>query len=165
MEAHSGTDSPAATKTTPSHQAAFDRCLQSSATRDANTSATAKLPKFGSGTELHEALLVSVEEGTTEAVLRIISKGVDVNAKGGQYGHALCAAACHGRKEIVKVLIDQGALVNAPASSKDGYSLHAAAAEGHLDVVKVLLNKGAQVQLQGGQFRFPLTAGESKSYM
>ena len=116
--------------------------------------------KFGSGTELHEALLVSAEEGTSDAVLRIIRKGVDVNAKGGQHGHALCAAAFNGRKEIVKLLISEGCRVNLPANNKDGFALHAAAAEGHLDVVKVLLSKGAHVQLQGGQFRFPLTAGK-----
>ena len=119
--------------------------------------------KFGSGTDLHEALLVSAEEGTPEAIVRIVKKGVDINASGGQHGHALCTAAFNGRKEIVKALIEQGAMVNLPANNKDGFALHAAAGEGHVDVVKVLLSKGARVQLEGGQFRFPLTAGKTPS--
>ena len=119
-----------------------------------------QVTKFGSGTDLHEALLVTAEEGTPEAIVRIVKKGVDVNASGGQHGHALCTAAFNGRKEIVKVLIEQGAMVNLPANNRDGYALHAAAGEGHIDVVKVLLSKGAKVQAQGGQFRFPLTAGK-----
>lgn len=124
------------------------------------TAAPVQSTKSGSGTELHQALLISAEEGTCEAIQRIIKKGVDVNAYGGEHGHALCTAASNGRKDIVKLLIKEGALVNLPASKKDGFALHAAAAEGHVDVVKVLLNQGAEVKLQGGQFRFALTAGK-----
>lgn len=127
------------------------------------TPAPNEVTKHGSGTDLHEALLVSAEEGTPEAIVRIVTKGVDINAKGGQHGHALCTAAFNGRKEIVKTLIDQGALVNLPANNKNGFALHTACGEGHIDVVKVLLSRGAKVQLQGGQFRFPLTAGKYDS--
>lgn len=127
------------------------------------TPAPNEITKHGSGTDLHEALLVSAEEGTPEAIVRIVKKGVDINAKGGQHGHALCTAAFNGRKEIVKTLIDQGALVNLPANNKNGFALHTACGEGHIDVVKVLLSRGAKVQLQGGQFRFPLTAGKYDS--
>ena len=57
-------------------------------TAPSETNASAKPPsaskdgakKLGSGTEAHEALLVSVEEGHDEAVLRLIRKGVDINA-------------------------------------------------------------------------------------
>lgn len=83
-----------------------------------------------------------------------------MNAKGGIYGNPLCAAAFHGQKEVVKLLISHGALVN-NAGGKDGFALHAAAAQGHIDVVKVLLSRGADIRIQGGQFRFALTAGKN----
>lgn len=115
--------------------------------------------KKGSGTEEHEALLISAEEGHEDAILRLIKKGVDVNAKGGIHGNALTTAAYHNRKNIVKTLLEHGALINQPGGP-DGFALHSAACQGHGDVVKVLLGRGANVQIQGGQWRFPLTAGK-----
>lgn len=115
--------------------------------------------KKGSGTEEHEALLVSAEEGHDDAILRLIKKGVDVNAKGGIHGNALTTAAYHNRKNIVKTLLEHGALINQPGGP-DGFALHTAAGQGHGDVVKVLLGRGANVQIQGGQWRFALTAGK-----
>lgn len=113
--------------------------------------------KLGSGTESHEALLISADEGHDDAVIRLIKKGVDVNALGGPHGHALATAAFNGRKSTVKTLLDNGADINLPAG-RDGFALHAAAAQGHADVVRLLLGRRANVQIQGGQFRFALTA-------
>lgn len=115
--------------------------------------------KKGSGTEEHEAFLISAEEGHEDAILRLIKKGVDVNAKGGIHGNALTTAAYNNRKNIVKTLLEHGALVNLPGGP-DGFALHSAASQGHGDVVKVLLGRGANVQIQGGQWRFALTAGK-----
>lgn len=115
--------------------------------------------KKGSGTEEHEAFLISAEEGHEDAILRLIKKGVDVNAKGGIHGNALTTAACNNRKTIVKTLLEHGALINQPGGP-DGFALHSAASQGHGDVVKVLLGRGANVQIQGGQWRFALTAGK-----
>lgn len=115
--------------------------------------------KKGSGTEEHEALLISAEEGHEDAIVRLINKGVDVNAKGGIHGNALTTAAYHNRKNIVKTLLEHGALINQPGGP-DGFALHSAASQGHGDVVKVLLGRGASVQIQGGQWRFALTAGK-----
>ena len=115
--------------------------------------------KKGSGTEEHEAFLISAEEGHEDAILRLIKKGVDVNAKGGIHGNALTTAAYNNRKTIVKTLIEHGALIDQPGGP-DGFALHSAASQGHGDVVKVLLGRGADVQIQGGQWRFALTAGK-----
>ena len=115
--------------------------------------------KKGSGTEEHEALLISAEEGHDDAILRLIKKGVDVNAKGGIHGNALTTAAYNNRKNVVKTLLEHGALINQPGGP-DGFALHSAASQGHGDVVKVLLGRGASIQIQGGQWRFALTAGK-----
>lgn len=113
----------------------------------------------GSGTEEHEALLISAEKGQEDEIVRLIRIGVDVNAKGGIHGNALTTAAHHNRKNIVKTLLDHGALINQPGGP-DGFALHSAASQGHADVVKVLLGRGASVHNQGGQWRFALSAGK-----
>ena len=56
--------------------------------------------------------------------------------------NALDRAAANGHKDVVKLLLDRGAEVNA----KDGVgwsALHLAAREGHKDVVLLLLDRGA----------------------
>jgi hypothetical protein len=49
-------------------------------------------------------------------VQTLLTAGADVNAQGGNYGHALQAASAKGVKETVQILIDAGALVNLPGS-------------------------------------------------
>ncbi|KAI1326816.1 hypothetical protein F5Y16DRAFT_218338 [Xylariaceae sp. FL0255] len=63
------------------------------------------------------------------------------NATGEEYGNALTAAAFDGTLNIVRLLLDAGADVNA----SDGYALQTAAAEGHYEVVQELLQRGADV--------------------
>ena len=40
----------------------------------------------------------------------LIEKGADLNAEGGEYGSALCAASNEGHEAIEKMLINNGAL-------------------------------------------------------
>jgi ankyrin repeat protein len=43
----------------------------------------------------------------------LLGKGADVNAQGGPYGTALCAASSGGHEQVVKLLLNKGADVNA----------------------------------------------------
>jgi ankyrin repeat protein len=43
----------------------------------------------------------------------LINKGADVNAQGGVYGSALQAASAKGYFEIIELLLEKGADVNA----------------------------------------------------
>ncbi|KAI1767447.1 hypothetical protein GGR53DRAFT_463345 [Hypoxylon sp. FL1150] len=63
------------------------------------------------------------------------------NATGEEYGNALTAAAYDGTINIIQLLLDAGADVNAP----EGWAIQTAAAEGHYDVVELLLKRGADV--------------------
>lgn len=65
----------------------------------------------------------------------------------------------HNRKNIVETLLEHGAVINQPGWP-DRFALNSAASQGHGDVVKVLLGRRANVQIQGGQWRFALTAGK-----
>ncbi|KAF2623342.1 hypothetical protein BU25DRAFT_177537 [Macroventuria anomochaeta] len=61
----------------------------------------------------------------------------------------LTVVSWFGHDEVVKMLLDKGADVNAQ-SGYYGNALHAASAGGHEQVVKMLLDKGADVNAQGG---------------
>ncbi|TGJ86147.1 hypothetical protein E0Z10_g2618 [Xylaria hypoxylon] len=79
------------------------------------------------------------KETTVELLLKTFQ--ANPNATGEDYGNALTAAAYDGTIDIVKMLLDNGADVNAP----EGYAIQAAAAQGHYDVVQELLKRGADV--------------------
>ncbi|KAK6954701.1 hypothetical protein Daesc_004669 [Daldinia eschscholtzii] len=65
----------------------------------------------------------------------------DPNATGVEYGNALTAASYDGTMNIIQMLLDAGANVNAP----EGWALQTAATEGHYDVVVELIKRGADV--------------------
>jgi hypothetical protein len=66
-------------------------------------------------------------------------------------------AALLGLSTVTKLLLDQGAEVNAQGGHY-GNALQAASAEGHEQVVKMLLNAGANVNAQGGYYGNALQA-------
>ncbi|KAI0380721.1 hypothetical protein F5Y04DRAFT_256583 [Hypomontagnella monticulosa] len=79
------------------------------------------------------------KESTVEVLLKKF--GADPNATGEEYGNALTAAAYDGTMNIINMLLEAGANVNAP----EGWAIQTAAAEGHYDVVVELLKRGADV--------------------
>ncbi|KAL2201539.1 hypothetical protein P885DRAFT_26407 [Corynascus similis CBS 632.67] len=85
--------------------------------------------------------------GLLEVVKDLIAQGTDVNVKGGHYGNSLQAASQGGHQEIVQLLLQEGADVNA-----QGGSLQAASQEGHQEIVQLLLHEGAGVNIQGGYY-------------
>ncbi|KAK4220622.1 hypothetical protein QBC38DRAFT_525549, partial [Podospora fimiseda] len=80
-----------------------------------------------------------------------------------EYGNALQAASLEGHQEIVKLLLDEGADVNAQGGLYDN-ALQAASLEGHQEIVKLLLDKGAGVNEQGGFYGNALQAASSKDH-
>lgn len=68
----------------------------------------------------------------------LLGKGADINAQGGEHGHALHAASCRSHEQRIRLLLDKGANINA---------LQAASYRSHDQVVKLLLDKGADVNV------------------
>ncbi|KAG8352811.1 hypothetical protein FVEN_g9195 [Fusarium venenatum] len=83
--------------------------------------------------------------GLPDVARALIDKGADINAAGGRYDNALKAAATKGHYEVVKLLLEKDANVNALELKATMTALQDAAAEGHYEVVKLLLEKGANV--------------------
>ena len=83
----------------------------------------------------------------TEVLLGHEDIRVNVNVKAGKTDHtALQAAVEGGHTDIVGMLLQKGAHVNAKPAEDDGRTaLQAAAEGGHMDIVGMLLQKGADV--------------------
>ncbi|KAI1485550.1 hypothetical protein F5X96DRAFT_659519 [Biscogniauxia mediterranea] len=89
------------------------------------------------------------KESTVELLLKQF--GANPNATGEEYGNALTAAAYDGTMNIIQLLLNAGADVNAP----EGWALQSAAAEGHYEVVQELLKRNADVNALTENDHFP----------
>ena len=102
----------------------------------------------GKSTLPGEEIWDAASAGNLSVVKQAIANGMDVNMKDPKSGGTLLAtAALMGHTEIVALLLEHGADVN--ARSKDGgTALHAAAFLGRVETVKLLLDKGADTTLR-----------------
>ncbi len=87
--------------------------------------------------------------GDIKEVEALLNKGVDVNVKGGggllNDSSALFVASQMGHTDIVKLLLDRGANVNAAHGNMDWTALSGAAWDGNTDVAKLLIERGADI--------------------
>ena len=114
---------------------------------------------------INDELAEAVKNNNIQEINELISRGADVNAIKGSYGWIpLFYAARYGKNEIVKLLLDRGADVNA----KDSYGwtpLLYAAAHGKNEIVKLLLDRGADVNVKANDGKTALSIAESSSYI
>ncbi|KAL9115307.1 MAG: hypothetical protein Q9187_007316, partial [Circinaria calcarea] len=86
-----------------------------------------------------------------EAKLNRLKKSPDrdTNAHGGEHTSALITASYSGKKEIVQLLLDNGADINAQRGHR-GSALIEASRSGKKEIVQLLLDNGADINAQGG---------------
>ena len=85
-------------------------------------------------------------KGLDVTVQKLLDRGADVNAQGGDYGNALQAASYGGHEKMAQLLLDRGADVNAQGGHF-GNALQAASYAGHEKVAQLLLDRGADVKI------------------
>jgi len=90
------------------------------------------------------ALMVACYKGNTAAVKALIAKGAEVNRQGWTPLHY---AAASGNNEIVQILLDKSAYIDAESPNKTTPLMMAARA-GQIYTVKLLLDEGADATLK-----------------
>jgi cytohesin len=124
------------------------------------------LRKHGGKTKKELKVAESIHDasqyGNIEAVKQHLAAGVDVNAKTKTYGRTpLRWAAWGGHKEIVELLIAEGADVNAPQNG--GWTpLHCAAGKDHKEIAELLITAGADVNAKDEDGDTPLDNAKHK---
>ena len=98
--------------------------------------------------------------GNIEAVKRHLATGTDVDVKGGwMVITPLHSAASDGHKEIVELLIANGAVVNAK-DEIESTPLSGAALNGHKEIAELLIAAGADVNAKNVSGRTPLDSAK-----
>ncbi|CAL61573.1 conserved hypothetical protein; putative exported protein and Ankyrin repeat domains [Herminiimonas arsenicoxydans] len=90
------------------------------------------------------ALMIAAYTANRQAVAALLAKGAAVNKSGWTPLHY---AAASGNDEIVKMLLDKAAVLDAPSPNKTT-PIMMAARGGHIYVVKTLLDAGADATLK-----------------
>ncbi|CAG5158196.1 uncharacterized protein ALTATR162_LOCUS5032 [Alternaria atra] len=104
------------------------------------------------------ALLWAARHGQEATVQKSLRENANIQATNDDDDTApLLLAAENGHKQVVKLLLDKGAEINAQ-SRRYGNALCAASQGDHEAVVKMLLDKGAEVNAQGGCYGNALCA-------
>jgi len=103
-------------------------------------------------------LVLEAQRGNLEAIVYAVATGESIDSPN-KYGVTpLMAAALWGRSEIVRVLLDSGADLNARESSFGCNSLIFACLSGRREVVDLFLARGADPNIRDVSGRTPLMA-------
>ncbi len=99
--------------------------------------------------ELDQKLLTSAIASDTNKVVEALSEGAHINVSDAGANTPLHWAAMNGDLEMVRLLVEKSADINARASGCWGTALSMASGNGHLEVVKYLVDKKADINLKG----------------
>ena len=94
-------------------------------------------------------------QGKIEDVQNLLSQGANINVTCNAGWTPLHKAALKGMVDIVRLLIDHGASLDAQSAEEHDTPLHDACSNGHTEVVEVLLMHGANPTIQNVEGAFP----------
>ena len=128
------------------------RTVLSQAMGQGHTQVAELLRQHGATETLHEA----VASADIDEVKRLISEGHDVNSRDNKGQTPLHFAANRGQKEILEVLLANGADIEARDGRWHNTALLNASVRGRKEVVELLLEKGANIEAKDGNGGTPL---------
>ena len=103
------------------------------------------------------ALQLASSAGLTSAIIRLLNEGYNVNERDENGSTSLYHACFNSDLEIIQILLDNNADVNAQGGHF-GNALQAASEGGHEAAIKLLLDNNTDVNAQGGLFGNALQA-------
>ena len=95
-----------------------------------------------------EALLTFVRNGDITNIKTSIGAGADVKYVTRQGYTPLYESMSIGNQQIVKILLDAGAVIDVPGDGYNGPPLVWAAAKGDVNIMKLLLEKGGNINIK-----------------
>ena len=95
-------------------------------------------------------------KGHTETIKSLIAQGKDINARNIRGQTPLHLAAAKGNSDVVQLLLENGAEVDAVATDSGCTSLHYAASLGHVELCELLVRYGADPDAQTARLETPL---------
>ena len=102
------------------------------------------------------ALITATRKRNPEQIKMALDAGADIDTKAEEYGAPLVFAASNGYTKTAKLLIDNGANVNAKRYYFDLPPLMCATANGHAKTAKLLIDNGANVNAKDNHDYTPL---------
>ena len=120
--------------------------------------------KFDRQSAIQDNIWYAAAAGDLDAIRQHLQGGVDINKPDLAFGMTpLSLAAAHDQAEAIRVLLENGADVN--ARHPDGNTaLHTAAFFGRLECVRRLLAAGAEINLKNDEGQKPLDSSRSADW-
>lgn len=105
----------------------------------------------------------AIKDGNLEQVRKLMQKGEWVNQTEGNYGPTALYIACEkGHLDIVKLLIEKKANINAASSSHTALGI--ACENNHIEIVRFLIEKKADIKETGLRGQTPLNIACDKGF-
>lgn len=111
---------------------------------------------------LNRSLCQAILSGNANNVEIFLHRGADADLRLYYNSPLLILSAGEGQEEIVRLLLDAGADINAVSALTEATALAFAAIKGRPSVVRVLLERGAAVDMPSGSGATPLTHAASE---
>jgi ankyrin repeat protein len=94
----------------------------------------------------------------------LLDHGAKVNARNSYGSTPLHDAALSGQRQIVEMLLERGAEIDARDQDSGATPLYNAASWGKLDVVRLLMEKGADINVRTKVGKTPVAAAEENGF-